>query len=432
MLKVTIPASRTSRTPSPKTSLNDMTTIGHVAFTGLQSTLCVIKDMAGNVGIPGLYAGIAGLEIIVSVSQQFLANDERISRLLERIMGLDIMLQGFQAGGPLPQQIYQRVAKLVLSWENEATKISELRDRGGVIKWFTAKRDGVMLEEILDSINQSIQDFLLECAFNTEIGVHRLQHDISELKRLTKHNLTLLQASKSTGPSMSSPNTATSGENIMKRLEPNDPVFLEVHSYFNDRWLRDPELKRPTIKAIYQVSSWSDRGSGHLQKYSAYRSELRKALPNNRLIEEPLFHTHHATRQCALGDDLSETISPCYKSSCSLCHILRCDFRDDLVRKSSKSMWGSGFYLTTASNKASYYSRNGDNHSPNQAALLSKVLVGIPKLVSARDSSLRAPPPGTHSIKAITKDQGGEVIYSERVVYRADAICPWVLILYQF
>lgn len=116
--------------------------------------------------------------------KQFLANDERISRLLERIMGLDIMLQGFQAGGPLPQQIYQRVAKLVLygswiphlssgahqsryhcsSWENEAAKISELRDRGGVIKWFTAKRDGVMLEEILDSINQSIQDFLVSDA----------------------------------------------------------------------------------------------------------------------------------------------------------------------------------------------------------------------------------------------------------------------------
>lgn len=202
-----------------------------------------------------------------------------------------------------------------------------------------------------------------------------------------------------------------------------------MHSYFNDRWLRDPKLKRPTIEAIYQVSSWSDRGSSHLQKYSAYRSELRKALPNNRLIEEPLFHTHHATRQCALGDDLSETISPCYKSSCSLCHILRCDFRDDLVRKSSKSMWGSGFYLTTVSNsmspnsmvvaphlygslEASYYSRNGDNHSPNQAVLLSKVLVGIPKLVSARDSSLRAPPPGTHSVNLVVthaSDEGTDV-----------------------
>ncbi|KAF4601635.1 hypothetical protein EYR40_004834 [Pleurotus pulmonarius] len=403
----------------------------HVAFTGLQSTLCVIKDIAGNVGIPGLYAGIAGLETIISVSEQFLANDERISRLLERIMGLDIMLQGFQSGGPLPPQVYQRVAKLVLLWENEAAKISELRERNGVIKWFTAKRDEVMLEEILDSINQSIQDFMLECAFNTEIGVHRLQHDISELKRLTNHNLTLLQSSTRTARSMPNPNTTTS-KNVMKRLEPNDPVFLEVHSYFNDRWLRDPKLKRPTIKAIYQVSSWSERGSSHLQKYSAYRSELRKALPNHRLIEEPLFHTHHATRQCTLGDDLSETISPCYKSSCSLCHILRCDFRDDLVRKSSDSMWGPGFYLTTASNKASYYSRNGDNHSPNRTVLFSKVLVGVPKLVSVQNPGLRAAPPGTHSIKAITKDQGGEVIYSERVVYRADAICPWVMILYHF
>ncbi|KAJ8517750.1 hypothetical protein ONZ45_g5099 [Pleurotus djamor] len=399
--------------------------ITETAFEGLKTTLAIMISISGNVAAPGLQVGLMGLEAIIELSQEFLGNDDRITRLLERVVNLDTMLQNTLSDrNTFPPQLYTRVIRTIKVWEIEASKITALRDRSSALRWITAKKDAELIQGSLDAVNQSIQDFLLECAFNTEVGVLRVQHDLTDLKRLTEFNAHLLQSTTSHPP--------LSDVMVLKRLIPKDPVYLDVKSLFEDRWVND-QLNVPKIKAIYQICSWSPRAIEHHEKYSQYRTQLRQSVRSNRLVEEPLFHTHPMIRACTLGDDHdhAHTAKPCFNSSCVVCHILRCDLSTDLVRNTDRNAyWGHGFYLTTASNKANYYAQNGPGvESPNRVVLLSKILVGTPKSMAMKDSSLRAALPGTHSIKAITRDHGGVVRFSERVVYRADAICPWVMIV---
>ncbi|CCM00821.1 uncharacterized protein FIBRA_02863 [Fibroporia radiculosa] len=92
--------------------------------------------------------------------------------------------------------------------------------------------------------------------------------------------------------------------------------------------------------------------------------------------------------------------------------------------------WGRGIYSTAASNKADYFAKNINNQSNDKVVLLSRVVVGKRAALRSKDTSLRRPPLGYDSIDALTSLQGGAVKYSEVVVYRDDALIPWVMIVY--
>ncbi|TFK40514.1 hypothetical protein BDQ12DRAFT_455997 [Crucibulum laeve] len=213
----------------------------------------------------------------------------------------------------------------------------------------------------------------------------------------------------------------------LSRIDASNPLHIEARSMFKDRWL-NPERHYSSIQAIYEVVYRGKSAMRHLQQYDDYRSKLRSEQPRNRLVEEILFHCW-TRRACNIGDDGSASAIPCSVKGCNLCHVLQCDFSGDNARRGGN--WGTGIYLTTSSEKADAYARNlNDRSGKRHLVLLSKVLVGTPKRVYVKNKSLTQPPSGTDSIKAMTKDIGGVVKYSERVVYRDDAVLPWLVIIY--
>jgi len=203
------------------------------------------------------------------------------------------------------------------------------------------------------------------------------------------------------------------------------PDYHNGLQLFNLGW-KNHQRATPTVVAVYEVLHHSRLGKNHLDRYFKYRNNVQVQNPNHRLVEEPLFHG--TRRACTIGDDGASITSPCTSSDCDVCHILRCDFAGGHAEK--VGYWGKGIYTTTASNKADYFSKNVHNQSSCKVVLLSKVVVGNHKHMTQKDGSLTRPPPGYHSIKAITEDMGGVVKYSERVVYDEAALCPWLMIVY--
>lgn len=211
--------------------------------------------------------------------------------------------------------------------------------------------------------------------------------------------------------------------NFITSLQPTDFDYLDAQTSFINGWANQ-ERALPTIRAIYRVEHRGQLASAHMNQWFQYRSNLRSQNTRGSAVDQVLFQG--LTRACSIGE-VGVTTS-CNEPGCALCHVLRCDFVDGHHRK--VGYWGRGIYTTTASNKADHFANNTSSQSRCGVVLLHKVLVGKRAELGYKDTNLRQPPIGYNSVDALTSDQGGVVKYSEVIVYRDDAILPWIMIVY--
>ncbi|KAI0748867.1 hypothetical protein C8Q74DRAFT_1212366, partial [Fomes fomentarius] len=132
---------------------------------------------------------------------------------------------------------------------------------------------------------------------------------------------------------------------------------------------------------------------------------------------------HGTTRACNVGENANET-SPCFKTNCALCSIMRTSFQMKFV--SAYGHYGKGFYTAPDPAKASSYARNVNSSNKLHAILLCSVVVGRKELLHQRDPNRTAPSPGYDSVEG-QKSVTGAV---ESIVYREDAILPHALVVW--
>ncbi|TFK40513.1 hypothetical protein BDQ12DRAFT_456013 [Crucibulum laeve] len=128
---------------------------------GLRTTLSVVKDAAGNVGVPGLQAGIGGLGVIIDAGLTLLDNSESAERLLQRISELDAVIQNVKGTTEehIPQAVFARLNRLSQQWQIKGEEIQALQSRSIARRFFGSKKDADAIQMCMNSISESIHAF---------------------------------------------------------------------------------------------------------------------------------------------------------------------------------------------------------------------------------------------------------------------------------
>jgi len=177
-------------------------------------------------------------------------------------------------------------------------------------------------------------------------------------------------------------------------------TFKMVQDKFKKAWHSPPGQACPEIKRVYKIIE----NGAFLNPYDRYRQ----------LHGNEHFRYHGTSRQCTLGNPGNTKL--CTSTSCALCSILRTSFKVSLAN--AGGAFGKGVYSSSASNKAMSYSTNG-------AMLVTKVVLGKVRTVSAFNEVMSLPP-GFNSV--VFDRMNGQL--NETIVYDDNAIRPVFLLIF--
>jgi len=189
---------------------------------------------------------------------------------------------------------------------------------------------------------------------------------------------------------------------LILEAPPGHDTFTMVVDKFKSAWSPPKSQAKlcPTIKKVYKIIE----SQAFLKPYDSYR----------RSHGNEQFRYHGTSRQCSLGNPGNTKL--CASKSCALCSILRTSFKVSLADRGGA--FGRGIYTSSASNKASSYSTNG-------AMLLTKVVLGKVRKVSAFNEVMSLPS-GFDSV--VFDRMNGQL--NETVIYNDNAIRPVFLIIF--
>ncbi|EKM52567.1 uncharacterized protein PHACADRAFT_261065 [Phanerochaete carnosa HHB-10118-sp] len=196
-------------------------------------------------------------------------------------------------------------------------------------------------------------------------------------------------------------------------------AFEDVQAQFECQWQHTP--MPPTIHKVYRVTC----SKQHIARFDRYRAEVGRRIG---YADGNVIRCWHGTaRACRVGDD-SSRLTPCSRSDCSLCNVMKWSY--DLSWSGKRRSWGrfgSGIYTSSTSSKAYDYvqERGGSRYS---ALLLNEVVAGNPLCLTDNCSSLKRPPSGYDSVQGVP---GTDLNYDECVVYTDAAIRPVYLVLFR-
>ncbi|KAJ6462084.1 hypothetical protein C8R45DRAFT_841775, partial [Mycena sanguinolenta] len=139
------------------------------------------------------------------------------------------------------------------------------------------------------------------------------------------------------------------------------------------------------------------------------------------------FRFHGTKRACYIGED-ARHLSPCNRSNCNLCGILRSGF--DIKKANPGSMFGSGIYSTEISSKANNYVWNEHIRSKLHAMIMCDIVLGRSQNLYSASNHRSSPDYGYDSIEGMTLGAGGSLHQPETVVYAGEAIMPYLVIMY--
>ncbi|KAJ7767720.1 hypothetical protein B0H16DRAFT_1716637 [Mycena metata] len=206
---------------------------------------------------------------------------------------------------------------------------------------------------------------------------------------------------------------------VMEDLHHDDHRYKMAKKLMFAHW-HHPQHRKVILKHIWFITNNTPGGQLHGARYNAYTNLVAMASgkPN-----EYLFHS--TQRACPIGNHHNNTHLR-NKSDCYMCPIIKNSF--SLKHAKATGLFGPGIYATDHAAKADGYYK--DTHgNRTRCVLLSIVAAGNTEY---RYGSNPLPPSlGFHSVPGGTVLGNGSLLkYPETVVYREDAICPFILIVY--
>jgi len=204
---------------------------------------------------------------------------------------------------------------------------------------------------------------------------------------------------------------ATAAAPILLEVPITDPRFTDVAGQFKTAW----KGTAPNVVRVYKIILPQKL----LDEYEAYKKTVEARGNFSKRGMQPgneRRRWHGTARACTLGDDPND-LTPCTKTGCRVCAVVRSSYD---VKFASGGLFGTGIYSSATSSKSNSYTSSPA--SKYKAMFLNRVVVGKGHILTATQSSLKAPPAGHDSVIAnLTND--------ELIVYRNDAIrTSWLLI----
>ncbi|TDL19688.1 hypothetical protein BD410DRAFT_773626 [Rickenella mellea] len=129
---------------------------------GLQTTLTVAKEVAGNVGVPGLQAGISALLVIIDVAKKTSQNVQDIEQLAKHIDSLCKILSDQRDGRPLSPDIIARIQKFSEVCTATAEKVQKMASRSRIERMINYNADAQTISGHIRTITLSLECFTVE------------------------------------------------------------------------------------------------------------------------------------------------------------------------------------------------------------------------------------------------------------------------------
>ena len=129
-------------------------------------------------------------------------------------------------------------------------------------------------------------------------------------------------------------------------------------------------------------------------------------------------------------DGVNEVLLYHGTATANLATILEHNLDHRLAGSNRGKMFGEGIYFASNASKADLYTRPEDD-SNTRAIIIARVCLGKPYEASDQVQDLKLAPSGYHSVRALTKDEGGRVEYPEYIVYKDTQVLPLFVVFYQ-
>ncbi|OBZ75610.1 hypothetical protein A0H81_05010 [Grifola frondosa] len=136
----------------------------------LQTCLTVLKDVATDVGVPGLGSAVGGLSTIIDMIQATSANTERVNSLTEYIKNLTTVVESplSQCRADVSPAMNDRIHRLISAFILVAKDMQVMKQRSS-LKRFLGSKDGAgEIIGFMERIERSIRVFMIEGMFAIE------------------------------------------------------------------------------------------------------------------------------------------------------------------------------------------------------------------------------------------------------------------------
>lgn len=230
----------------------------------------------------------------------------------------------------------------------------------------------------------------------------------------------------------------------LSELTNQHPKYEDIKTQFAAGWQHPTPC--PSVLRVFQVRNPMEVFRRYEALSASFDDKYQGALPYK--IEERRFHGTSLAAGCRFGVDV--TSPPCSDPSCAVCSIAARSF--DLGQAGNGPggqrmalRYGQGNYFSRSSSKANDYAEASERVDASgrcvRVMFLCRVLLGK-VLMTAEDTLSEATideeiaargQGGLHdSVLGLTTAQGGQLNYSENVVYHPDQALPSYLIVYRF
>ncbi|TDL19736.1 hypothetical protein BD410DRAFT_403326 [Rickenella mellea] len=138
---------------------------------GLQTTLRVAKNVAGNLGVPGLQAGISAILVIVDVAKKTSQNVQDVEKLAKHIDALCKILLNWRDGQRVSPEIVSRIENISIIWSTTAEEMKKMASRSRLERMINYNTDSQSISDHIRTISFSIERFLVETNLAIEAKV---------------------------------------------------------------------------------------------------------------------------------------------------------------------------------------------------------------------------------------------------------------------